>query len=66
MTVELTVAGMTCQGCESVVEHAVSFIEGVDTVEADRYGGVVVVEGTEIDEAAVAEKVEMAGYNAGS
>lgn len=65
MTIELTVTGMTCQGCEAVVEHAVSLVDNVEEVEANRYDNLVVVEQTaSVDTATLVEKVEMAGYSA--
>ncbi|WP_121823464.1 heavy-metal-associated domain-containing protein [Halostella salina] len=61
MATELTVDGMTCQGCESVVETALEMADGVDDAEADRYESVAEVEG-DADVETLAEKVEMAGY----
>jgi len=61
MPTELTVDGMTCQGCESVVETALEMADGVDDAEADRYESVAEVEG-DADVETLAEKVEMAGY----
>lgn len=65
MTTELTVRGMTCQGCEEIVETAIALVDGVDDVDADRYENVAVVDGrSDLDVEAVAEKVRMAGYEA--
>lgn len=61
MVTELSVSGMTCEGCEAVVEHAVELADGVESATADRYDGTVAVEGA-ADRDAVAEKVGMAGY----
>lgn len=63
MTVDVAVRGMTCQGCESVVETAVEMLDGVEEVTADRYEGVVQVEG-DVAPDDVATKVELAGYKA--
>lgn len=63
MATELTVDGMTCQGCEAVVETALEMADGVDAAEADRYESVAEVEG-DADPETLAEKVEMAGYDA--
>lgn len=57
------VQGMTCQGCESVVETAVEMLDNVQTVDADRYENVVTVEG-DVTVEEVADKVELAGYTA--
>jgi len=63
MPTEITVEGMTCEGCEEVVEEALEMADGVETAEADRYEDVATVEGdTDVDE--LVEKVEMAGYEA--
>jgi len=61
MTTELTVSGMSCEGCEDVVEYAVELADGVDAASADRDSGVVTVEGS-VDRETVAEKIRMAGY----
>ncbi|PSQ45362.1 heavy metal transporter [Halobacteriales archaeon SW_7_68_16] len=60
-TMELMVRGMTCQGCEEVVEEAVRMADDVDDVDADRYESLVEVHGA-VDRDVVAEKVRMAGY----
>lgn len=57
------VKGMTCQGCEDVVETAVELIDGVDAASADRYEEVVEANG-DVSVDLVAEKVELAGYRA--
>lgn len=57
------VKGMTCEGCEEVVETAVELLDGVDEADADRYDELVHASGdATIDE--VADKVELAGYRA--
>jgi copper chaperone CopZ len=63
MPTELTVNGMTCQGCEQVVEEALQMVDGVESAEADRYEDVAVIEGdTDLDADMLVERVEMAGY----
>lgn len=57
------VTGMTCQGCEDVVETAVNLLDGVEEVDADRYADLVEAKG-DVTVEMVAEKVEMAGYRA--
>jgi len=63
MATELTVDGMTCQGCEAVVETALEMADGVDAASADRYESVAEVEG-DADPETLVTKVEMAGYEA--
>lgn len=61
MTIEVAVKDMTCQGCESVVETAIEMLDGVESVDADRYEERVRVEGS-VDPADVVDKIELAGY----
>lgn len=60
----IRVRGMTCQGCEEVVETAIELLDGVEDVTADRYDNEVEVVG-DVSMNDVADKVEMAGYRAG-
>lgn len=63
MTTELTVTGMTCQGCEDVVETAIELLDGVETADADRYEDVAIIEArSDVSTEDMAEKVRMAGY----
>lgn len=63
MPTELTVTGMTCQGCEAVVEKAIEMADNVESADADRYEDSVVVETTgDVDPAVLTNKVELAGY----
>jgi len=62
MTTELAVSGMTCEGCEAVVEYAAELADGVESADADRYDGQLTVEGT-VDRETLVEKVRMAGYD---
>lgn len=61
MSTEITVEGMTCQGCEDVVETALKMVDDVDEAEADRYEDVAVVE-AEVEPELLVSKVELAGY----
>jgi copper chaperone len=61
MPTEITVEGMTCEGCEEVVEEALEMADGVESAEADRYDDLATVEG-DADTDVLVEKVEMAGY----
>lgn len=63
MTTELTVTGMTCQGCEEVVETALEMVDEVESADADRYEELAIVEG-DADFDDLVEKVEQAGYKA--
>lgn len=63
-TYTLEVAGMHCSGCEERVEHRLSEVEGVRSVEADHEGGtatVTFVAGQE-DEAVLRDGIEALGY----
>ena len=42
-TVEMTVKGMTCTGCEERIQRAVGDLEGVEAVAADHMAGTVLV-----------------------
>lgn len=59
---KVNVRGMSCEGCETVVESAVSDVNGVDSVEADRESGTVTVDG-DADARKVVEAVDFAGYD---
>ena len=61
MSTTLAVSGMSCTGCESNVESAVSELAGVQAVDADHEAGTVTVEG-DVDQGAVAEAIEDSGY----
>ena len=62
MTQTITVQGMSCGGCESAVEDALTAVSGVNSVEADSEADSVTVEGTaDTDELVTA--IEDAGYD---
>ena len=62
-TTELTVAGMTCTGCEASIGKAVGRLEGVADVRADHEAGrVVVTAGEEVGRADIEAAIEDAGY----
>ncbi|GAA0263815.1 heavy-metal-associated domain-containing protein [Halobacterium noricense] len=63
MTTTLTVESMGCEGCEDIVENALSGVDGVDETNADREEGVATVEG-DADVEDLVESVEFAGYEA--
>lgn len=57
-----TVQGMTCGHCELSVREEVEEVGGVDSVKADRSTGRLVVRGESIDDEAIRQAVEAAGY----
>jgi copper chaperone len=58
-----TVAGMTCGHCVSAVTEEVTKIAGVSDVQVDLASGAVsVASDSQLDNAAVKEAVEEAGY----
>ncbi len=61
MTTTITVEGMTCEGCEEVVENALSDVSGVESADADRESESATVEGdANVDD--LVEAVDFAGY----
>lgn len=63
VTVELVVRDLTCEGCEQIVQSALSDVEGVDDSEVDHTTDTATVEGTaDVDD--LVQAVEMAGYEA--
>lgn len=65
MSTSLRVTGMTCDGCEDIVETALEMADGVDSASADREANEATVEGDAGSETLV-EKVRLAGYEAES
>ncbi len=60
----LTVAGMSCAGCEQRISVVLGRLDGVGEVEADHRAGTVVVDydPTAVDEVVITERLEDAGY----
>jgi copper chaperone CopZ len=58
-----TVQGMTCGHCELSVREEVEELAGVESVKADRSTGLLTVRGDGVDDAAVREAVQTAGYS---
>jgi copper chaperone len=59
----LSVAGMSCNGCEQNVEHALATLDGVNRADADHDAETVeVVAGDEVSEDDIADAVRDAGY----
>lgn len=61
MTRTLSVDGMGCDGCEDIVENALTDVDGVDDASADHEDGNATVEG-DADPEALVEALEYAGY----
>lgn len=62
-TTTLSVTGMSCEGCEEIVEDSLEEVHGVESATADRGAGTATVEGDANDEDLV-EAVDFAGYEA--
>jgi copper chaperone len=60
----LVVEGMSCEHCRVAITDEVSGVAGVDSVEVDLETKVVRVGGTDVDESAVIDAVDEAGYDA--
>lgn len=65
MGTTLRVTGMTCDGCEEIVETALEMADGVESAAADRTANEATVEGDASTDTLV-EKVRLAGYEAES
>ncbi len=57
-----TVKGMSCGHCKAAVTDEVQRVAGVDTVEVDLEAATLTVHGDQIDEAAIRDAVDEAGY----
>lgn len=66
MSKGILVDGMSCDGCEEIVENAITDLEGVETAEANHESGAVKIEVTNNPPSveALIESVEFAGYEA--
>ena len=59
-----TVSGMSCNGCESAVENALSDIAAIDSVDANHEADCVTVEGAgELSDELVHRTIVDAGYD---
>ena len=62
---EYRVTGMSCGHCETAIVTEVGQLPGVDRVEADApSGSLVIISTNPVDDAAVRDSVEEAGYTA--
>jgi len=59
---ELTVEGMSCSGCEERVQDAVSQVDGVHRVTADRETNTIEITADDGTEDAVRDAIYTAGY----
>ncbi|MBD8504902.1 heavy-metal-associated domain-containing protein [Hoyosella sp. G463] len=63
MTTTITVTGMTCGHCENAVRSEISALPGVTDVAVDlATGAVTITSDTDLDQAALREAVDEAGY----
>lgn len=62
-TLTLKVPGMTCGHCQSAVSSAVGALEGVRSVTVDLDTKIVVVDGEQLDRAAVVAAIDDAGFD---
>ncbi len=56
------VSNVKCGGCTSNIEKGVSEMTGVESVSAETTGGKVTVTGSNLDRAAISEKLQQLGY----
>jgi copper chaperone len=63
-SLQLTVTGMTCGGCENAVRRVVSKLSGVETVSADHHTNLVGVEfdPSQVTPQAIRAEIEGIGY----
>jgi copper chaperone len=63
-TLQLTVTGMTCGGCENAVARALTQLDGVAEVSASHAANVVgvVYDADKVTRAMVKERIEELGY----
>ncbi len=64
MTLELSVSGMTCEGCENTVESTLSDIDGVVSAEASHTKAItnVTYDSTKVTREALAMAINKLGY----
>jgi copper chaperone len=63
-TLSYTVPDLSCGHCREAVTNELSKVDGVDSVDVDLDTKLVLVHGTDVDDAAVREAIEEAGYEA--
>ena len=64
-TIELSVEGMSCEGCVSSVENALSRLTGVieATAQLDANRAIVTIDPAQVDRRALEDAVEDAGFD---
>ena len=60
---DYTVPGMSCEHCRTAITTEVTKVAGVDAVDVDLDAKRVSVRGAEIDDAAVRDAIDEAGYD---
>ena len=62
-TIAYSVPGISCGHCRTAITSEVSGVPGVSAVDVDLAGKVVTVSGTGVDDAAVRDAIDEAGYD---
>ena len=63
-TIEVSIQGMTCTGCEKTIQSNISLIEGVAAVKASHADGNAIINFNSelVDTTAIKEKIVASGY----
>jgi copper chaperone len=59
----LSVPGVTCEHCRTAIAKEVGTVTGVQSVEVDLEQKLVTVTGSELDDAAIRDAIDEAGYD---
>jgi copper chaperone len=62
-TLTYSVPGISCGHCRVAITGEVTQVDGVNTVEVDLESKVVIITGTGVDDAAVRDAIDEAGYD---
>ena len=64
-SLQLTVTGMTCGGCENAVRRTLQQVDGVEDVSASHAAGTVGIrfDPGKVTPALIKERIELLGYN---
>jgi copper chaperone len=62
-TITYSVPGISCDHCRTAITDEVSGVAGVSAVDVDLAGKVVSVTGAGVDDAAVRDAIDEAGYD---
>jgi copper chaperone CopZ len=63
-TTTYAVPGISCEHCRVAITGEVETVDGVTAVDVDLVAKVVTVTGADVDEAAVRDAIDTAGYDA--